>query len=370
ERLGTFLKGKRVIVTGGGGSIGSEICLRCATFGAAEILVVESSEPALFQITELLAVQSRDTVVSGVLADVRDRDRIMPLFAAFKPDIVVHAAALKHVPYLEADWSEGIKTNIFGSVNVTDATIAAGAKTFVLISTDKAIEPVSMLGATKRFAEIYAQSRDAEFVAAASGVRLVAVRFGNVLGSAGSVVPKFKAQIARGGPVTVTSPDMIRYFMTIREACDLVLTAASHTGAENAESERAAVYVLKMGQPVRIMDLAERMIRLAGYEPGEDIEIIVSGVRPGERLNEILFAHDEPMAETGLDGIMAAKPSFAGRAKIQSWLAQLDEAIKANDRGAANAVLDEAIPDFSRREQKLPAEPAQPASLPAAASQP
>lgn len=370
ERLGAFLQGKRVIVTGGGGSIGSEICLRCAAFGAAEILVVESSEPALFQITELLAVQEPDTVVSGVLADVRDRERIMPLFAAFKPDIVVHAAALKHVPYLEADWSEGIKTNIFGSVNVTDATIAAGAKTFVLISTDKAIEPVSMLGATKRFAEIYAQSRDAEFVAAASGVRLVAVRFGNVLGSAGSVVPKFKAQIARGGPVTVTSPDMIRYFMTIREACDLVLTAASHTGADNAESERAAVYVLKMGQPVRIMDLAERMIRLAGYEPGEDIEIIVSGVRPGERLNEILFAHDEPMAETGLDGIMAAKPSFAGRAKIQSWLARLDEAIRTNDRIAANAVLDEAIPDFSRREQKQPAEPAPPASLPAAASQP
>ncbi len=370
ERLGAFLKGKRVIVTGGGGSIGSEICLRCAAFGAAEILVVESSEPALFQITELLAVQERDTVVSGVLADVRDRERIMPLFGAFKPDIVVHAAALKHVPYLEADWSEGIKTNIFGSVNVADAAIAAGAGTFVLISTDKAIEPVSMLGATKRFAEIYAQSRDAEFVSAASGVRLVAVRFGNVLGSAGSVVPKFKAQIARGGPVTVTSPDMIRYFMTIREACDLVLTAASHTGTRSADSERAAVYVLKMGQPVRIMDLAERMIRLAGYEPGEDIEIIVSGVRPGERLNEILFAHDEPMAETGLDGVMAAKPSFAGRAKIQSWLARLDEAIRADDRTAANAVLDEAIPDFSRREQRLPDGPEQPLSRPAAASLP
>ena len=165
-----------------------------------------------------------------------------------------------------------------------------------MISTDKAIEPVSMLGATKRFAEIYAQSRDAELVAADSGIRLVAVRFGNVLGSAGSVVPKFKAQIARGGPVTVTSPDMIRYFMTIREACDLVLTAATHARASHAEAERAAVYVLKMGQPMRIMDMAERMIRLAGFEPGEDIEIVVSGVRPGERLHEILFAHDEPMA--------------------------------------------------------------------------
>lgn len=367
QRLGSFLKGKRVIVTGGGGSIGSEICLRCAAFGASELLVVESSEPALFQITEQLSVVADGTAISGAIADVRDRERIMPLFAAFRPDIVVHAAALKHVPYLEADWSEGIKTNVFGSVNVTDAAIAAGAATFVLISTDKAIEPVSMLGATKRFAEIYAQSRDAELVAEASGVRLVAVRFGNVLGSAGSVVPKFKAQIARGGPITVTSPEMIRYFMTIREACDLVLTAASHTQTLGPDAERAAVYVLKMGQPVKIMDLAERMIRLAGYEPGEDIEIVVTGVRPGERLNEILFARDEPMAETGLDGVMAAKPSFADRARIQSWLSRLEDAVHRGDRAAADAVLVEAIPDFSQREQKTDA-PAPPPSQPAGAN--
>jgi O-antigen biosynthesis protein WbqV len=370
ERLDAFLKGKRVIVTGGGGSIGSEICLRCAAFGAAELLIVESSEPALFQITEQLLAHEHGTRVSGALADVRDRARITPLFAEFAPDIVIHAAALKHVPYLEADWSEGIKTNIFGSVNVTDAAIAANAKIFVLISTDKAIEPVSMLGATKRFAEIYAQSRDAEFVAAAAGMRLVAVRFGNVLGSVGSVVPKFKAQIARGGPLTVTSPEMIRYFMTIREACDLVLTAASHARSDGPEAERAAVYVLKMGQPVRIIDLAERMIRLAGFEPGEDIEIAVTGVRAGERLNEILFARDEPMAETGLDGVMAAKPVFASRARIQGWIGRLEAAVKADDRGAADAVLDEAIPDFSERQRTPQAVPELPQSGPVAASRP
>ena len=368
ERLGAFLKGKRVLVTGGGGSIGSEICLRCAAFGAAEIMIVESSEPALFHVTEQLDAIGHQSKISGALADVRDRARITPLFTAFAPDIVIHAAALKHVPYLEADWSEGIKTNIFGSVNVTDAAITAGAKIFVLISTDKAIEPVSMLGATKRFAEMYAQSRDAEFVAAAAGMRLVAVRFGNVLGSVGSVVPKFKAQIERGGPVTVTSPDMIRYFMTIREACDLVLTAASHARTEVPEAERAAVYILKMGQPVKIMDLAERMIRLAGFEPGLDIEIAVTGVRPGERLNEILFAHDEPKAETGLDGVMAAKPIFAGRTKMQGWLARLEAGVKADDRLAAEAVLDEAIPDFRRRQPHqaaatLPVSPAAAASL-------
>jgi FlaA1/EpsC-like NDP-sugar epimerase len=349
DRLGTFLKGKRVIVTGGGGSIGSEICLRCAAFGASELLIVESSEPALFQITEQLIAAGHDTRVSGALADVRDRARITPLFAGFAPDIVIHAAALKHVPYLEADWTEGIKTNVFGSVNVTDAAVAAGAGTFVLISTDKAIEPVSMLGATKRFAEMYAQSRDAEMVAGEGGMRLVAVRFGNVLGSVGSVVPKFKAQIERGGPVTVTDPEMIRYFMTIREACDLVLTAASHARASEPQAERAAVYILKMGQPVKIMDLAERMIRLAGYEPGIDIEIAVTGVRPGERLNEILFAHDEPKAEIGLDGVMAAKPIFAGRNILQDWMAQLADAIASDDRRAAEAVLDAAIPDFRAR---------------------
>jgi O-antigen biosynthesis protein WbqV len=368
DRLAGFLAGKRVIVTGGGGSIGSEICMRCAAFGADEILIVESSEPALFQITEALAAQEHEAKIAGALADVRDRARISSLFADFAPDIVIHAAALKHVPYLEADWAEGVKTNIFGSVNVTDAAISAGAKTFVLISTDKAIEPVSMLGATKRFAEMYAQSRDAEFVAAAAGMRLVAVRFGNVLGSVGSVVPKFKAQIERGGPVTVTSPEMIRYFMTIREACDLVLTAASHARPDEPEAERAAVYILKMGQPMKIMDLAERMIRLAGYEPGTDIEIKVTGVRPGERMNEILFAKDEPKAETGLDGVMAAKPIFAGRAKLQGWLARLEAGIRAEDRLAIEAVLDEAIPDFRSRQK--PDAPAQPASRPAAAIRP
>lgn len=363
ERLDAFMRGKRVIVTGGGGSIGSEICLRCAAFGAAEILVVEGSEPALFQITELLEAQGHRARVTGALADVRDRARIARLFSGFSPDIVIHAAALKHVPYLEADWAEGIKTNIFGSINAADAAIEAGAAIFVMISTDKAIEPVSMLGATKRFAEMYAQSRDAESLEA-GGVRLVAVRFGNVLGSVGSVVPKFKAQIERGGPVTVTDRQMIRYFMTIREACDLVLTSASHARADGAQDERAAVYVLKMGQPLRIIDLAERMIRLAGFEPGVDIEIAVTGARPGERLNEILFARDEPMAETGLDGVMAAKPNFAGRAMLQGWIDRLEAAVRADDRIAAEAVLDEAIPDFSRRHCPPQAAP-EPASSPA-----
>ncbi|BAQ49784.1 MULTISPECIES: SDR family NAD(P)-dependent oxidoreductase [Methylobacterium] len=352
-RLEHFLTGQRVVVTGGGGSIGSEICARALAFGASAVLVLESSEPALHGVLSRPGLSGNDRL-SGVIADIRDRDRLFRVLADFRPDSVFHAAALKQVPYLERDWSEGIKTNVFGSVNVADATLAAGARALVMISTDKAIEPVSQLGVTKRFAEMYAQALDAG--RAPAETRLVAVRFGNVLGSVGSVVPVFKAQIARGGPVTLTHPEMVRYFMTVREAADLVLTAASHADREardpQAGDQRAAVYVLKMGQPVRIRDLAERMIRLAGFEPGEDIDVVVTGARPGERLNEILFARDEPMVNLeGIDGVMAAKPIFADRAQLSSWLDRLAAAVTADDRAAADAVFGEAIPDFLVRHE-------------------
>jgi O-antigen biosynthesis protein WbqV len=352
NRLERFIRGKRVLVTGGGGSIGSEICGRAVAFGASDLLILESSEPSLHHILENPTLFGNETRVDGVIADVRDRERIRQVMRDFGPDVVFHAAALKHVPYLEKDWAEGIKTNVFGSVNVADAAVEAGVAEIVMISTDKAIEPVSMLGVTKRMAEIYAQALDAEFLARRGATRLIAVRFGNVLGSVGSVVPKFKAQIARGGPVTVTHPDMVRYFMTTREAADLVLTAASHAddGHSGQDSgEHASVYVLKMGQPVRIYELAERMIRIAGFEPGEDIEIQVTGTRPGERLHEILFAREEPMAEIGIDGVMAAKPVFADRARVAVWLDSLDHAIEAGDRAAAEQVFEEAIPEFKRR---------------------
>jgi len=357
KRLENFIRGKRVLVTGGGGSIGSEICTRVVAFGASDLMILESSEPSLHHILENPTLLSSDTSVDGVIADVRDRERVREVMSEFRPDVVFHAAALKHVPYLEKNWTEGIKTNVFGSVNVADAAVEAGASAIVMISTDKAIDPVSMLGATKRLAEMYGQALDAEFMGRNGATRIIAVRFGNVLGSVGSVVPKFKAQIARGGPVTVTHPDMVRYFMTTREAADLVLTSASHadegrllTDGKNHD-ERASVYVLKMGQPVRIYELAERMIRLAGYEPGEDIEISVTGTRPGERLHEILFAREEPRAEIGIDGVMAAKPIFADRARVDQWLKTLARAIASGDRVAAERVFEDAIPEFKRRAQ-------------------
>jgi O-antigen biosynthesis protein WbqV len=348
RRLEALVRGKAVVVTGGGGSIGAEICHRVVTFGAARLLVIENSEPALYAITEALAAAGEGgATVEGRIADIRDRERVFRLIAEFKPDLVFHAAALKHVPILERDWSEGVKTNIFGSINVADASVAAGAEAMVMISTDKAIEPVSMLGLTKRFAEMYCQALDRELAERAPGrppMRLISVRFGNVLASNGSVVPKFKAQIEAGGPVTVTHPDMVRYFMTIREACDLVITASSHALAP--ERPGVSVYVLNMGQPVRIVELAERMIRLSGLQPGYDIEIVFSGIRPGERLNEILFASEEPSVEIGLAGIMAAKPNEPPMQTLRKWIAGLDQAIERDDPVTIKAILKDAVPEF------------------------
>jgi FlaA1/EpsC-like NDP-sugar epimerase len=346
-RLEKFVRGKSIVVTGGGGSIGAEICDRVVTFGAERLMVLENSEPALHAVIESLAAKQLQTKIDGRIADVRDRKRIFRMLKDFKPDVVFHAAALKHVPYLERDWGEGVKTNVFGSVNVADAAIDAGAAAMVMISTDKAIEPVSVLGATKRFAEMYCQALDAEFaqkVGASSNTRFISVRFGNVLASNGSVVPKFKAQIEAGGPVTVTHPDMVRYFMTIREACDLVVTAASH--ALSRERTDVSVYVLNMGQPVKIVELAERMIRLAGLEPQRDIEIVFTGIRPGERLNEILFAHDESNSEISVPGIVAAKPIVADLDTMKAWIKTLEDGLTREDRAQIDGVLRSAVPDF------------------------
>ena len=348
-RLETFVRAQAIIVTGGGGSIGAEICDRIVTFGAGRVLVLENSEPALHAVLEMLATKQTPAQIEGRLADVRDRERIFRLMADFQPDIVFHAAALKHVPLLERDWGEAVKTNVFGSVNVADAAVAAGAKAMVVISTDKAIEPVSVLGASKRLAEMYCQALDSDFArpheAGRRSMRLIAVRFGNVLASNGSVVPKFKAQIEAGGPLTVTHPDMVRYFMTIREACDLVVTAASHALAPG--QRWVAVYVLNMGQPVKIVDLAERMIRLSGLEPGRDIDIAFTGIRPGERLHEILFAREEPSVPIGIEGIVAAKPMSPSLEAMRGWLAALEQGLAREDRSVSYGVLRDAVPDFS-----------------------
>ena len=252
------------------------------------------------------------------------------------------------MPLLELDWDEGIKTNVLGSINVADAAAAAGCAAMVMISTDKAIEPVSVLGATKRLAEMYCEALDEEFGRHGGdgkrAMRLISVRFGNVLASNGSVVPKFKAQIEAGGPITVTHPDMVRYFMTIREACDLVVTAASHALAP--ERHDVSVYVLNMGQPVKIVDLAERIIRLSGLEPGRDIKITFTGIRPGERLHEILFASHEETSDIGIPGIVAAKPVRPTLEEIRGWVGKLEQALLRNERTVTYNILRDAVPEF------------------------
>lgn len=339
ERLSSVVRGRSVLVTGGGGSIGSEICRRVADLGAARLMIVEHSEPALYAIAEEIAGRNFEGTLLSHIGDVRDRERIFALFESFRPDIVFHAAALKHVPVLERDWPEGIKTNVFGSINVCDAAVATKALGVVVISTDKAVDPVSVLGITKRLAEMYCQSLDRLVGDAndARGTRLINVRFGNVLASNGSVVPKFRAQIEAGGPVTVTHPDMVRYFMTIGEACDLVVTAAGHALRDLTRS--VSVYVLNMGQPVRISALAERMIRLSGLEPGVDIAVVYTGMRPGERLTETLFSLQEPTMDIGLPGVLASTTPFPAMAEMKGVVAELARALEQGDRGAIHRLV-------------------------------
>ena len=287
-----FLAGRTVLVTGAGGSIGSEIVRQVAAAGAAKILMVERCENALYEIDRLIRREAPGVPVLSIMADCGDRSRMEALFSGEKPTVVLHAAAFKHVPMVEMNPDEGFRNNVVATRTLAELSAAHGVVRFVLISTDKAVNPVSVMGRTKREAEkaIMAQSGATSFCA---------VRFGNVFGSSGSVVPLFREQIARGGPVTVTHPDMKRYFMTIREAVSLVLQAASR--------EEQAVYTLDMGEPVRILDLAEGMISQAGFRPYVDVPIVFTGVRPGEKLFEELDISGRSAYKTDMAKIYITK---------------------------------------------------------------
>ncbi|MGV2979883.1 SDR family NAD(P)-dependent oxidoreductase [Camelimonas sp. ID_303_24] len=351
---------RRIAITGGGGSIGGELARRLARFGATDILILENSEPALHAILEDLGRIPGCNPV-GRICDVRDRDRLFAILGDYRPQVVYHAAALKHVHYLEKDWSEGVRTNVFGAMNAADAAIACNAEAFVMISTDKAVKPVSILGATKRLAEMYVQAKDAELAArnGAAGdpeaprlTRLVVVRFGNVLGSNGSVVPKFREQIDKGGPVTVTHPDMVRFFMTIPEACDLVVVASFH--AIDDPDKGTSIYVLNMGRPVKILDLATRMIEMAGLRPNVDIDVVFSGMRPGERLEEIVLDDGEATRDVNLPGIIAADPSFPDINELERCLDALAGAVTRGEKTKVYGVIHTALPTFPATPEQAP----------------
>jgi len=281
-----FLANKRVMVTGAGGSIGSEICRQAIKFCPQRMLLVERAENNLFEIDRELRHRWIGADIRPCLADICDARRVAQVFESEQPHVVFHCAAHKHVPMMEINPCEAIKNNVFGTKIVADAAAEFGAAAFVMVSTDKAVNPTSVMGATKRVAELYIQSLNVD------KTRFVAVRFGNVLGSSGSVVPIFQKQIEAGGPVTVTHPDMQRYFMTIPEASQLVMQAG-------AIGQGGEIFVLDMGQPVRIMDLAKEMIARNGLRVGDDIEIQITGVRPGEKLYEELSCDDEQIRPTG-----------------------------------------------------------------------
>ncbi|WP_293421807.1 nucleoside-diphosphate sugar epimerase/dehydratase [Phenylobacterium sp.] len=281
-----LIRGRRVLITGAGGSIGSELARQVAGFGCGHLSLLDCSETALFEIDRELAETRPGMSRAAVLCDVRHAGRLDAAFAAQKPDLVFHAAALKHVAMVERHPCEGVLTNVIGTWNVAEAARACGAAQMVLISTDKAVDPSNVMGATKRLAEAVIQAQQSS----GAGTRFAAVRFGNVLASAGSVVPIFKSQIERGGPVTITHPDMTRFFMTIPEAAQLVLHA---TAASAEDAAQTRLFLLEMGEPVRIMDLARQMIALSGRTLGKDIEIEVTGLRPGEKLTETLLDETE-----------------------------------------------------------------------------
>ncbi|RMH60802.1 MAG: polysaccharide biosynthesis protein [Zetaproteobacteria bacterium] len=336
ERLFTS---KCVLVTGAGGSIGSELCRQIVRHRPARLIMLDHAEYNLYAIERELYGLKTDVERVAVLGDIRDRTRMQWLFEQYAPDIVFNAAAYKHVPLVEHNPAEGVKTNVLGTCQLADLACAQGVGVFVQISTDKAVNPTNVMGASKRAAEIYCQNLDSRCPETA----FITTRFGNVLGSAGSVVPLFEQQIRAGGPVTVTHPEITRYFMTIPEAVSLILQAASMgNGGE--------IFVLDMGEPVRIVDLAEQMIRLAGLEPGRDIEIVFTGLRPGEKLHEELFHGEEKLQDTSHPKIMQASSRVVPWQEIRACLDELTGACNARDVHRLRRVLRRMVPEYAPME--------------------
>lgn len=339
-----LVAGKRVLVTGAGGTIGSELVRQLASFKPASILLFEQGEFNLYQIDHELANRFSTLSRRAVIADIRDASYVEHIFADYQPQLVFHAAAIKHVPLAEDNITEALLTNVLGTKNIADACVRYKVEAMVMISTDKAVNPANVMGASKRLAETYAQALGSD-EKAGKLTRFITVRFGNVLGSTGSVVPLFEKQLKAGGPITVTHPDMVRYFMTVREAVELVLQAAT-LGARQEESRNGLIFVLDMGQPVRIEELAIQMIRLAGLKPHDDIKIAYSGLRPGEKLYEELFYYSESSLKTDHEGIMISSSRRVELDELLPELEQLASLCKVRNHQAALSLLHKLVPEF------------------------
>lgn len=340
-KFSEFITGKTVLVTGGGGSIGSELCRQIAAQSPRMLIVLDIYENNAYDIQQELTRKYGDELALHIeIASVRDSRKADLIFAKYRPDIVFHAAAHKHVPLMESNPEEAVKNNVFGTWNIARCADRYGVKRFVMISTDKAVNPTNVMGATKRVCEMIVQSMNQ-----ISRTDFVAVRFGNVLGSNGSVIPLFKEQIAHGGPVTVTHPDIIRYFMTIPEAVSLVLKAGemAHGGE---------IFVLDMGEPVKILDLAENLIRLSGLEPYQDMKIEFSGLRPGEKLFEELLMEEEGLQKTESEKIFVGTPIDVNPAYLFDFLTMLKQIAYSNNTEAVVEKLHELVPTFQAQDGK------------------
>lgn len=338
NELRNMLERRTVLVTGAGGSIGAQLCREIASCRPARLVLLELSEYMLYDIEQELREKAPDLEIIARLCDVREREAVDRIFAIERPEYVFHAAALKHVPMVERQPIEGVRTNVFGSRNVADASQAVGARAMVMVSTDKAVNPTNVMGATKRAAELYCQALDLT-----SPTRFVSVRFGNVLGSTGSVVPLFKRQIANGGPITVTHPEITRYFMTIPEATQLMLHALQL--AITGESSRGRIYVLDMGEPVKIAELARRMIILSGLKPNVDIKIAYTGLRPGEKLFEELFSDREKLSGTDAKSVLIASPGSVARADLDVFMAAAERAVDSGSPEQCVQLLRGLVPE-------------------------
>jgi len=328
QQVAQYLRGRRVLVTGGGGSIGSEICRQVAELGAREIIVVGRGENSVFEVTQELRDRWPEVCARPIICDIRNHERLEQIVARFRPEVIFHTAAHKHVPLMEENPEEALENNIVGTQNVLDCAIRYGVQRFVHVSTDKAIEPTSVMGATKRISEALVQIA-ARKSAGCFGI----VRFGNVLGSRGSVVQIFNKQIQRGGPVKVTDPRMVRYFMTIPEAVRLILQAG-------AMCSRGEIFTLNMGEPVKIVDLAKDLIRLHGYTPGKDIEIQFTGARPGEKLAEKMLDEGEPVEQSGHPMIFCTPPREVDERAL--W-GELDQLLEMNGKVGAEPLRERLV---------------------------
>lgn len=340
----SLLRGRRVLITGAGGSIGSELTLQVAACQPAEIVLIENCEYNLYEIDMALAERFSEVRRTVYMCDVRHEKRVNDIFDMHQPELVFHAAALKHVPMVELNPCEGALTNVIGTMNIANATRRVHAKAMVQISTDKVVNPTSFMGATKRLAELYCQALDIKGFETNLGPRFMTVRFGNVLGSSGSLIPLFKKQLAKGGPLTVTDEDMTRFFMTIREAVELTLQASSY--GLQGEIGQGEIFVLDMGAPIKIIDIARRMIKLSGLRPDIDIEIKIVGLRPGEKLFEELFDTAEERVESPVPGVLGAIPDPVPLAFLEDCFSRLRLIAESGDHSALVRLVRDVLPTY------------------------